>query len=127
MENNKTLEQYDLVYGSLLEFRKKHRVLRVKTLEDALKTVLIDETQKVSELVAIVCEKMSISNPEEFSFAFDGPLPLKPQPKKSGVKNDKDLTAYLEASMFFFIPIDFVCVYFRRISRTLTECSNVFK
>jgi hypothetical protein len=44
--------------GDYLEFRKRHRPLKVKTLDDSLKTVIVNESLPVSEVVAKACEKL---------------------------------------------------------------------
>ncbi|RKP18357.1 hypothetical protein ROZALSC1DRAFT_23311 [Rozella allomycis CSF55] len=69
--NNRTLAFYDLKNGDILEFKKKHRPMRVKMLDSTLKTVLIDESCTVSELVKIVCNKIGITAFEEYSFCVE--------------------------------------------------------
>jgi talin len=66
--NSKTLDFYDFKSGDLVEFRKKHRPLKVRMMDNSLKTVLIDESLPVSQLVDAVCRKIGIANPEEYSF-----------------------------------------------------------
>lgn len=56
----KMLGHYDLKYQSLLEFRKKHRVLKVRTLDGSVKAILIDESQPVSLIVSAVCQRIGI-------------------------------------------------------------------
>ena len=64
-------------------------------MDDTLKTVLIDETMLVQQLVETVCErigtisslKQGISNPEEYSFAPDISKTDKDE-KKSSSKED---------------------------------------
>ena len=68
LTNTKTLEFYDLKTGDLLEFKKKHRPLKVRMMDNSLKTVLIDESLSITQLVDAVCRKIGISNPEEYSF-----------------------------------------------------------
>ncbi|RKO99778.1 hypothetical protein CXG81DRAFT_4250, partial [Caulochytrium protostelioides] len=63
------LEFYDLKSGDALEFKKKHRPIRIRMLDGAIKTVIIDETLVVQELVAIACEHIGIMNAEEYSFS----------------------------------------------------------
>ncbi|KAJ3281672.1 Talin-1 [Borealophlyctis nickersoniae] len=63
----KVLDYYELKSGDALEYRKKHRVLKVKMMDESLKTVLIDDSLPVSQIVEIVCDKIGITNPEEYS------------------------------------------------------------
>ncbi|KNC52797.1 uncharacterized protein AMSG_12193 [Thecamonas trahens ATCC 50062] len=67
LENNKTLNYYELRSGDLVEFKKKHRPLRVQTVDGAVKTVLVDDSMIVSDMVAIIAARVGIANAEEFS------------------------------------------------------------
>jgi talin len=40
----KVLDFYEITSGDFVEFKKRHRMLKVKTLDDTVKTVLIDES-----------------------------------------------------------------------------------
>lgn len=71
LEAGRTLDFYDLKSGDLLELKKKHRILRVKILDGSIKTVWVDESANVGTVVALVCEKLGIANPAEYSFQPD--------------------------------------------------------
>lgn len=58
-------------------------------LDDALKTVIIDESLPVSMIVHTICEKIGISNPDEYSLLPDTPPPEKKEKKD---KKDKNIT-----------------------------------
>jgi hypothetical protein len=62
---------YDLKFGDVVEFRKKFRVLKVKTLDESVKNMLIDESLPVKELVEVICERIGLVNPEEYSLIKD--------------------------------------------------------
>jgi talin len=48
--------------------------LRVRTLDGgAVKTIFVDESQPVSQLMITVCSKMGIANHEEYSLVRDHP------------------------------------------------------
>ncbi|KAI9103042.1 hypothetical protein DFS34DRAFT_671082 [Phlyctochytrium arcticum] len=85
---SKILDFYDLSSGDSLEYRKKHRVLKVKTLDSSVKTVMVDESLPVQQLVDIVCEKIGIQNSEEYSI-----LPEKAMVSESKEEKDKTKTA----------------------------------
>jgi len=51
-----------------IEYKKKHRPLKVKLLDETVRTFLIDESSTVADLTEFVGIKMGIKNPEEFSF-----------------------------------------------------------
>ncbi|TPX50472.1 hypothetical protein SeLEV6574_g00877 [Synchytrium endobioticum] len=74
LSNNKVLDFYDLTSGDDVEFKKKHRPLRVRTMDGSVKTVLIDESLPVQALVETVCERIGVLNSEEYSFLPDGPM-----------------------------------------------------
>eukprot|EP00128_Syssomonas_multiformis_P017419 Colp12_sorted_trinity150504_noHs@18524 len=67
LEPSRTLNFYDIQSGDLLEYKKKHRALRVEMMDETVKTVMIDESMRVGKLVEEICSKIGISNPEEFS------------------------------------------------------------
>lgn len=54
------LGHYDLKYGDVLDFRKKHRILKVKTLDDSIKAILVDDSQPMSSMVQVVCQRIGI-------------------------------------------------------------------
>jgi len=56
------LESYDLRSGeSTVEFRKRHRPQRIQLSDGAIKTILIDESLSVKELVEFACERIGTS------------------------------------------------------------------
>lgn len=58
LEQGRTLEYYDLKSGDMLQYRKKLRPLRVRTLDGSVKTLLVDDSQTVAELIKTVCAKI---------------------------------------------------------------------
>jgi talin len=77
---DRTLQYYDLKTNDTLEFKKKHRPLKVKLLDDTVKTMIVDDSMSVEQLVEIVGKKMNIKNFEEFSLQTEnaqaGILPI---------------------------------------------------
>lgn len=67
LEPARKLEYYILRNGDLLEYRKKIRSLKVSTLDGTLKTLMIDDTQPVANLMAVICAKLGITNHDEYS------------------------------------------------------------
>lgn len=55
-----------------IHYKKKHRPLKVKLPDGTVKTVLIDDTLAVSDIVKVIGDKMNISSPEEFSLKEEG-------------------------------------------------------
>lgn len=49
------------------------RTLKVRTLDGTVKTVLIDESQPISNLMVVICTKIGITNHDEFSLVRNFP------------------------------------------------------
>ena len=60
LNEGRTLEHYNLKSGNILHYKNKLRLLRVKTLDDSIKTLQIDESQTVTEVVKAVCAKIGM-------------------------------------------------------------------
>ncbi|VVC34514.1 Vinculin/alpha-catenin,PH domain-like,FERM/acyl-CoA-binding protein, 3-helical bundle,IRS-type PTB [Cinara cedri] len=67
LEPTRNFEYYILRNGDLLEYRKKIRPLKVSTLDGTLKTLMIDDTQPIANLMAVICAKLGITNHDEYS------------------------------------------------------------
>ncbi|UYV64796.1 TLN1 [Cordylochernes scorpioides] len=73
LESGRSLEYYLLKDGDMLEYRRKMRPLRVRMLDGTVKTVLVDDSQPVANLLVVICSKIGISNHDEFSLLRDLP------------------------------------------------------
>lgn len=67
LEPGRNLEYYILRNGDLLEYRRKLRTLRVRMLDGTLKTMLVDDSQPVANLMVVICTKIGITNHDEYS------------------------------------------------------------
>lgn len=67
LEPGRNLDYYILRNGDLLEYRKKLRTLRVRMLDGTLKTLLVDDSQAVANLMVVICTKIGITNHDEYS------------------------------------------------------------
>ena len=67
MESGRTLEYYLVRPGDLLEFKKKTRTLRVRMLDGAIKTLMVDDSQPVGQLMIVICTRIGITNHDEYS------------------------------------------------------------
>ncbi len=83
MKDDRTLAFYDLQNNVLifvgltflqdeLIYKKKHRALKVKLPDENIKTILIDETTPISDIVKVIGEKFNIPNSDEFSLRQEG-------------------------------------------------------
>lgn len=66
LESGRNLNYYLLRNHDVLEYRRKLRTLRVRMLDGALKTILVDDSQTVSQLMVVICTKIGITNHEEY-------------------------------------------------------------
>jgi talin len=68
-----------LCSGDILIYKKKHRPLKVKAMDDSMRTVMVDDSQVVWQLVDTIGERMGFKNAEEYSLAVaDGSCWLHP-------------------------------------------------
>ncbi|XP_035720068.1 talin-1-like isoform X2 [Vespa mandarinia] len=67
LEPVRNLDYYILRNGDLLEYRRKLRTLRVRMLDGTLKTLLVDDSQPVANLMVVICTKIGITNHDEYS------------------------------------------------------------
>ncbi len=42
----------------LLEYKKKQRILRVRMLDDSIKTLQVDDSHNVAQLMITICSKI---------------------------------------------------------------------
>ncbi|XP_050529249.1 talin-1-like isoform X2 [Daktulosphaira vitifoliae] len=73
LEPGRNLEYYILRNGDLLEYRKKIRTLKVHMLDGTLKTLLVDDSQPVANLMVVICTKIGITNHDEYSLVRENP------------------------------------------------------
>ncbi|GLV39682.1 rhea [Carabus blaptoides fortunei] len=71
LEPGRNLEYYLLRNGDQVEFRKKLRTLRVRMLDGTVKTVLVDDSQPVANLMVVICTKIGITNHDEYSLVLE--------------------------------------------------------
>lgn len=66
LEPGRSLEYYILRNNDLLEYRKKLRTLKVQMLDGTVKTIMIDDSQPVANLMVVICTKLGITNHDEY-------------------------------------------------------------
>jgi len=67
LDSGRTLEHYLLRENDTLEYRKKMRLLKVRMLDGAIKAIMVDDSQIVSNMMVIICTKIGITNHDEYS------------------------------------------------------------
>uniref|UniRef100_A0A0K2U6E5 Talin-2 n=1 Tax=Lepeophtheirus salmonis TaxID=72036 RepID=A0A0K2U6E5_LEPSM len=71
LEPGRTLEHYLLRDNDALEYRRKIRVLKVRMMDGAVKAIMVDDSQIVSNLMVIICTKIGITNHDEYSLVLN--------------------------------------------------------
>ncbi|XP_066270425.1 talin-1-like isoform X7 [Branchiostoma lanceolatum] len=72
LEAGRTLDYYLLRSGDLLEYKKKHRPLKVRMLDGTVKTVMVDDSHTVAQLLVTICTRIGITNHDEYSLVREG-------------------------------------------------------
>uniref|UniRef100_A0A8C5GH89 Talin-2-like n=1 Tax=Gouania willdenowi TaxID=441366 RepID=A0A8C5GH89_GOUWI len=67
LESGRTLDYYMLRNGDILEYKKKQRPQKIKMLDGAVKTIMVDDSKSVGELLVTICSRIGITNYEEYS------------------------------------------------------------
>ncbi|TNN66757.1 Talin-2 [Liparis tanakae] len=71
LESGRSLDYYMLRSGDVLEYKKKQRPQKIKMLDGAVKTVMVDDSKTVGELLVTICSRIGITNYEEYSLIQD--------------------------------------------------------
>ncbi len=58
LEASRTLEHYHLMSGDMLQFASKLRRLHLRLLDGEKRTLLVDDSQSVGQLMLVVCGQM---------------------------------------------------------------------
>ena len=57
----------------VVEYRRKLRLLKVRMLDNCVKSIMVDDSQIVAHLMVFICTKIGILNHEEYSLVADKP------------------------------------------------------
>ncbi|XP_057316525.1 talin-2-like isoform X2 [Hydractinia symbiolongicarpus] len=89
-QNDRNLEFYGFTNGTELIYRDKHRYLKVKMLDGTIKTVLVDDSQTVAVVLETICDKVGITNVEEYSLFIEEGKDEKKEEFQSGTLSRRD-------------------------------------
>lgn len=74
-EQKKTRKQIDrhfvLFVQDEIEYKNRYRQLKIRLLDGTVKTILIDDSLIVAQLMVYICTKFGIANYEEYSLVYD--------------------------------------------------------
>ncbi|TSS11557.1 Talin-1 [Bagarius yarrelli] len=71
LEAGKALDYYMLRNGDTLEYKKKQRPLKIRMLDGTVKTVMVDDSKIVTDLLMTICARIGITNYDEYSLVRD--------------------------------------------------------
>lgn len=91
LENNRSFEYYMLKSGDQIDFANKFRKLNLRLLDGETKSLLVDDSQVVGQLMISICSQIGISNYEEYSLINDIPPIEKEKTLTLRRQNDKSL------------------------------------
>ncbi|MGH0179282.1 UNVERIFIED_CONTAM: hypothetical protein FKN15_001239 [Acipenser sinensis] len=71
LESGKALDYYMLRNGDTLDYKKKHRPLKIRMLDGTVKTVMVDDSKIVGDMLMTICARIGITNYDEYSLVHD--------------------------------------------------------
>uniref|UniRef100_A0A096M1C1 Talin 2 n=1 Tax=Poecilia formosa TaxID=48698 RepID=A0A096M1C1_POEFO len=98
LESGRTLDYYMLRNGDVLEYKKKQRPQKIKMLDGAVKTIMVDDSKTVGELLVTICSRIGITNYEEYSLIQEVPEDKKEE-STGTLKKDRTLLLRDERKM----------------------------
>lgn len=67
LEAGKALDYYMLRNGDTMEYKKKQRHLKIRMLDGTVKTVMVDDSKTVTDMLMTICARIGITNYDEYS------------------------------------------------------------
>nr|XP_047911866.1 talin-1 isoform X1 [Anser cygnoides]XP_047911868.1 talin-1 isoform X1 [Anser cygnoides] len=67
LEAGKALDYYMLRNGDAMEYKKKQRPLKIRMLDGTVKTVMVDDSKTVTDMLMTICARIGITNYDEYS------------------------------------------------------------
>ncbi|KAL5104483.1 Talin-1 [Taenia crassiceps] len=71
LDNSRSLEHYILRNGDTIEYKYRFRWLYIRTMDGTRKTLRVDDSKTLAELMLPICTKMGIYNYEEYLLVRD--------------------------------------------------------
>ncbi|UJR21334.1 hypothetical protein I4U23_024428 [Adineta vaga] len=71
LDSTKILNYYPLKNGDHVEYKNRYRPLKIRLLDGTVKTILIDDSLIVAQLMVYICTKFGIANYDEYSLVYD--------------------------------------------------------
>ncbi|XP_077792732.1 talin-1 isoform X1 [Podarcis muralis] len=90
LESGKALDYYMLRNGDTLEYKKKQRPLKIRMLDGTVKTVMVDDSKTVTDILMTICARIGITNYDEYSLVREI-VEEKKEEQTGTLKKDKTL------------------------------------
>ncbi|CAF4735686.1 unnamed protein product [Rotaria sp. Silwood1] len=71
LDSSRTLSYYSLKTGDNVEYKNKYRPLKIRLLDGTIRTILVDDSLIVAQLMVYICTKFGIANYDEYSLVYD--------------------------------------------------------
>uniref|UniRef100_A0A670YYW9 Talin 1 n=1 Tax=Pseudonaja textilis TaxID=8673 RepID=A0A670YYW9_PSETE len=90
LEAGKALDYYMLRNGDTMEYKKKQRPLKIRMLDGTVKTVMVDDSKTVTDMLMTICARIGITNYDEYSLVREI-LEEKKEEQTGTLRKDKTL------------------------------------
>ncbi|CAF3837471.1 unnamed protein product [Rotaria magnacalcarata] len=71
LDSSRPLNYYALKTGDNVDYRNKYRTLKIRLLDGTVRTILVDDSLIVAQLMVYICTKFGIANYDEYSIVYD--------------------------------------------------------
>ncbi|CAF3470464.1 unnamed protein product [Rotaria socialis] len=71
LDSSRPLNYYALKTGDNVDYRNKYRTLKIRLLDGTIRTILVDDSLIVAQLMVYICTKFGIANYDEYSIVYD--------------------------------------------------------
>ncbi|GCB73134.1 hypothetical protein scyTo_0006641 [Scyliorhinus torazame] len=71
LDSGKALDYYMLRNGDTLDYKRKQRPLKIRMLDGSIKTVMVDDSKIVSDMLMTICARIGITNHDEYSLVHE--------------------------------------------------------
>ncbi|XP_007441071.1 talin-1 isoform X1 [Python bivittatus] len=90
LEAGKALDYYMLRNGDTMEYKKKQRPLKIRMLDGTVKTVMVDDSKTVTDMLMTICARIGITNYDEYSLVREV-MEEKKEEQTGTLRKDKTL------------------------------------
>lgn len=112
LSKDQSLKFHGVTNNMTLEFKKKHRPLKIRLVDDTTKLVIIDDSATVREISDMIGEKIGLKSSDEFSLRKPGGLAKAPLwLLEQQTLHEQDInpeTEELEYAKKFYFSDDFI-------------------